>query len=94
MVQRLQEKKILVGKCTNYFSKLGVAEFSCEAAVVKKGDELLVTGPTTGVVHFSADEIREDLVPVDKTTKGIRFSIKTPTLVRRNDKVFIWQEVE
>jgi putative protease len=87
-------KKILVGKCTNYFSKLGVAEFSCEAAVVKKGDELLVTGPTTGVVHFSADEIREDLVPVDKTTKGIRFSIKTPTLVRRNDKVFIWQEVE
>jgi putative protease len=87
-------KKILVGKCTNYFSKLGVAEFSCEAAVVKKGDELLVTGPTTGVVHFSADEIREDLVPVEKTTKGIRFSIKTPALIRRNDKVFIWQEVE
>jgi putative protease len=85
------KKKILVGKCTNYFSKLGVAEFSCEASEVLVGDELLVTGPTTGVVNFVVDEIREDLQPVQKTTKGIRFSVKTPELVRRNDKVFIWR---
>ncbi len=84
--------KVLVGKCTNYFTQLGVAEFSCEASEVEMGDTLLVTGPTTGIMEFSADEIREDLKPVGKTTKGVRFSLKTPNLVRRNDKLFKWVE--
>jgi len=88
------KKKILVGKCSNYFSKLGVAEFTCEANEVEVGDELLITGPTTGVVNFIIDEIREDMKPVKKTTKGIRFSVKTPELVRRNDKVFLWKLME
>jgi putative protease len=87
------KKKLLVGKCTNYFSKLGVAEFSCEASVVEIGDELLITGPTTGVVTILVDEIREDLKPVQKTTKGVRFSVKTPAVVRRNDKVFMWKDI-
>ena len=87
-------KKILVGKCTNYFSKLGVAEFSCEASEVEVGDELLITGPTTGLVQFVVEEIREDLKPVKITTKGVRFSVKTPELLRRGDKVFKWKEIE
>lgn len=91
---KASKKKILVGKCTNYFTKLGVAEFSCEAAEVEVGDELLITGPTTGVVNFEIDEIREDLKPVEKTSKGVRFSVKTPELVRRNDKVFLWKLME
>ncbi len=86
-------KKILVGKCTNYFSKLGVAEFISEANTVKTGDRLLVTGPTTGMVSFDADELREDLVVVLKTTQGKRFSIKTPELIRRNDKLFLWNDI-
>lgn len=81
-------KKIYVGKCTNFFSKLGVAEFTCEASELNVGEELVITGPTTGVVQFVPEEIREDLVAVKKTNKGIRFSIKTPELVRRNDKLF------
>lgn len=81
-------KKIYVGKCTNYFSKLGVAEFTCEASEYSLGEELIITGPTTGVVQFIPEEIREDLVAVEKTNKGVRFSIKTPDLVRRNDKLF------
>lgn len=88
------KKKIIVGKCTNYFTKLGVAEFSCEASEVKVGDEILITGPTTGVVNFVVEEIREDLKSVETTTKGVRFSIKTPELVRRNDKIFLWNLVE
>ncbi len=86
-------KKILVGKCTNYFSKLGVAEFISEANTVKTGDRLLVTGPTTGMISFDADELREDLVVVLKTTQGKRFSIKTPDLIRRNDKLFLWNDI-
>jgi U32 family peptidase len=87
------KKKILVGKCTNYFSNLGVAEFSCEASEVEVGDELLVTGPTTGVVQLLVDEIREDLKPVLKTSKGVRFSVKTPELIRRGDKIFLWKDM-
>lgn len=86
--------KVLVGKCTNYFTLLGVAEFSCEASEVETGDELLVTGPTTGVVSFLADEIREDLLPVQKTTKGLKFSVKTPEIIRRNDKLFKWVDTK
>lgn len=81
-------KKIYVGKCSNYFSKLGVAEFTCEASDLDLGNEVIITGPTTGVVQFIPDEIREDLVAVNKTSKGVKFSIKVPDLVRRGDKLF------
>lgn len=89
---KASRKKIYVGKCTNYFSKLGVAEFTCEASEMQLGEELIITGPTTGVVQFIPDEIREDLHPVEKTNKGIRFSVKVPELVRRNDKLFRFTE--
>ncbi len=91
---KASRKKILVGKCTNYFSKLGVAEFISEANTVKTGDRLLITGPTTGMVSFDAEELREDLIVVTETTQGKRFSVKTPELVRRNDKLFLWNDVE
>ncbi len=81
-------KKVYVGKCTNYFSKLGVAEFTCEASEMNNGEEIIITGPTTGVVQFIPEEIREDLVVVNMTNKGVKFSIKVPELVRRNDKLF------
>ncbi|MCG8701617.1 MAG: U32 family peptidase [Bacteroidales bacterium] len=86
-------RKKYIGKCTNYFSNIGVAEFTCEADVVTVGNEILVIGPTTGVVEMTIEEIREDLKPVEKTTQGTRFSIKTPELVRRGDKLYLWEEV-
>jgi len=52
------EKKAYVGKGVKYFSKLGVAEFKLEAGEIRKGDKLLVTGPTTGALYFTADELR------------------------------------
>ncbi len=85
---RATRKKIYVGKCTNYFSKLGVGEFTCEASELNLGEEVIITGETTGVVQYTPEEIREDLVNVEKTNKGIRFSLPVPELVRRNDKLF------
>lgn len=81
-------KKVLIGKCTNYFQKIGVAEFLVEAQSISKGDEILVTGETTGAYEDFADEIRVDLKPVDKAEKGEYFSMKTKSIVRRNDKLF------
>ena len=82
------EKKVYVGKGVKYFSKLGVAEFAIEAADIKKGDKLLITGPTTGVVYMTADEIRYDLKPVDEALKGQRVSMPVPAKVRPSDKLF------
>ena len=82
------EKKVYVGKGVKYFSKLGVAEFAIEAADIKKGDKLLITGPTTGVLYMTADEIRYDLKPVDEALKGQRVSMPVPAKVRPSDKLF------
>lgn len=83
------EKKVYCGKGIKYFSKLGVAEFQIEATRLHKGDRLLVTGPTTGVMYLNADEIRYDLRPVDTAEKGWRVSLPVPDKVRPSDKLFI-----
>lgn len=81
-------KKVYIGKVTNYFSKIGVAEFLLEAQYLEVGDEILITGETTGAYEDKADEIRVELKPVDRVEKGTYFSLKTKELIRRNDKLF------
>ncbi|WP_337775573.1 peptidase U32 family protein [Prevotella pectinovora] len=88
------EKKVYVGKGVKYFSKLGVAEFAIEAADFKKGDKLLITGPTTGVIYMNADEIRYDLEPVEEARKGQRVSMPVLAKVRPSDKLFKLERVE
>ena len=86
------ERKVYVGKGIKYFSKLGVAEFAIEAADFKKGDKLLITGPTTGVIYLDADEIRYDLKPASEALKGQRISMPVPAKVRPSDKLFKLQK--
>lgn len=82
------EKKVLVGKVVKYFSKLNVAEIAVEASDFNKGDKLLITGPTTGVMYLNADEIRYDLKPVDTAKQGERVSIPVKGKVRPSDKIY------
>ena len=81
-------KKVYIGKCTNFFQKIGVAEFLLEAQSLSVGDEILVTGETTGAYEDVVEEVRVDLKPVNIVEKGTYFSIKTKDVVRRNDKLF------
>lgn len=81
-------KKVYIGKCTNFFQKIGVAEFLLEAQTLSVGDEILVTGETTGAYEDIVEEVRVDLQPVQTVEKGTYFSIKTKDIVRRNDKLF------
>jgi putative protease len=85
---RATRKKIYMGKCTNYFSKIGVAEFKLETRNLNVGDEIIVTGPTTGVVQTSVKEIRVDLKPVEEGKKGERISVPVEPKIRRADKLF------
>ena len=82
------ERKVYIGKGVKYFSKLGVAEFTVEAADFKLGDKLLVTGPTTGVMYLEAKEIRLELDPVDYAPKGTHVSIPVPGKIRQSAKLF------
>ena len=81
-------RKIYIGKVTNYFTKIGVAEILLEAQYLNKGDEILITGETTGAYEDFANEIHVDQHVVDRVEKGSYFSIKTKEIIRRNDKVF------
>ena len=84
------KKKILLGKVTNYFTNLQVAEFKLESFDLKVGDEILIQGPTTGTIQMKVPEIRVDLQPVEKVEKGILFSVQVPGKIRRGDKLYKW----
>lgn len=84
------KRKIYLGKITNYFTKLNVAEIKLENGDLKKGDTILITGPTTGVIEYIVNEIRVDLKVSEKALKGEVCSIKSPEYLRRSDKVFMW----
>ena len=85
--------KVYAAKGQRYFSNIGVAEFLMEAGELHVGDEIIITGPTTGAVPVTIDEIRVDLKPVEKTVKGERFSIKVADKIRPSDKMFLWKDI-
>jgi putative protease len=82
------KRKVYVAKGIKYFSGLGVAEFEMESQALKRGDEILITGPTTGAVMQTIDEIRVHLKPVEETVKGERFSFKVKEKVRPSDRMY------
>lgn len=71
-----------------YFPRLGVAEFLLEAGEIRVGDELLVTGPTTGALEFKAGELRLDSGVTDKVVKGDVFSVAVPAKIRLSDRLY------
>ena len=82
------ERKVYIGRGTKYYSKLGVAEFTVEANTFEVGDKLLITGPTTGVIYVTPEEIHDDNGPVAVAQQGTRVSIAVPAKVRPSDKLF------
>ena len=82
------EKKVYVGRGVKYFSRLGVAEFVIEATEINEGDRLCITGPTTGLIYLTADDMRYELQRVSTAQKGWHISIKVPEKVRPSDKLF------
>lgn len=82
--------KTNAGRVVKYYSKLGVAELELESGFIRRGEELLITGPTTGAVFFSADDLRvEDQSVAEIDQKGLRFSIAVPEKVRPNDRLYV-----
>lgn len=84
------KRKEYIGKGVKYFSNLGVAEFLLESGELSVGEEILITGPTTGALFVVVEEIRVALKSVDKVTKGQHFSIKLDKKIRPSDKLYKW----
>jgi putative protease len=82
------QRKIYVGKGLNYFSNLKVGEFKLETGPLKIGDEIIITGPTTGIVKTVVSEIQLDMKPVEEAPKGSYISIPIDTKIRKSDKLY------
>ncbi len=85
------KRKIYIGKVTNYFSRLSVAEIKLEAGDLSRGDTIIFTGPTTGITEHIVTDLRDEATnPAEKVSRGTLCSVLLPVQVRRSDKVFRW----
>ena len=83
------ERKVYVGRGTKYYSRLGLGEFHIEATELHVGDKFLVTGPTTGAVYGTIEEMHDDSnQPVQVARQGSNVSFRVDAKVRRSDKLF------
>jgi U32 family peptidase len=81
-------RKQYVGKGTNYFDRIGVAEFLIENEDISIGDEILIIGPTTGVIEIRVSELRVENKNVERATKGELCSLPVSSVIRRSDKLY------
>jgi putative protease len=88
---RATRKKVFAGKCTNFFKNISVAEFYLEATQeIREGDELLITGETTGAYELVAKDLHDGKGKLrTEIKKGEYFAIKTDKIVRRGDRIFL-----
>ncbi|MBP5572397.1 MAG: U32 family peptidase [Bacteroidales bacterium] len=83
-------RKVYVGKVTNWFDRIGVAEVTVETTSLHVGDEVMIIGRTTGVEEFTIDDMRVEFEPVPEAPKGVRCSLAVPHKVHRGDKLYKW----
>lgn len=77
-----------IGKALHYFSKTNIGEFVLESGDLSIGDDVLITGNTTGISKFKVESIFVDEKPVDKAKKSNIITVKVPERIRKNDKLF------
>ena len=80
-------RKVYVGKVTNWFDRIGVAEIQVEATDLHLGDELLFIGRTTGILEMKVDDLRVDFEPASVARQGIRCSVAVPLEGMPEDRV-------
>ena len=89
------ERKVYCGRGVKYYARLGVAEFRVEATELHLGDKFLITGPTTGAIYGTIDEMHgDDGQPITVAEKGTNISLKVDTRIRQSDKLFRIDKVE
>ncbi|OGH86786.1 MAG: collagenase [Candidatus Magasanikbacteria bacterium RIFOXYC2_FULL_40_16] len=83
------KENIFLGQAKNYFVKKGVAEFLIETGEVKNGDDLLITGETTGVMKIKLADLQVDGHSSKTAKKGDLITFAVPDRIRKSDKLFV-----
>ncbi|MDY6147996.1 MAG: peptidase U32 family protein [Porphyromonas sp.] len=86
------KEKEYIAKVIKHFGKIGVAEIELESGELNVGDQILIIGPTTGVIDINVAEIRYELAPVTFAKKGQRVSLPVPQKVRPADRVYLFKD--
>jgi putative protease len=82
------KRKVYIGKGMKYYDAAGIGEFCIEAQGVKLGDELLITGPTTGVIETTMSQMRVEDEPVEQAKRGVTITFPVNEKVRPSDKLY------
>ncbi|MBL7827900.1 MAG: U32 family peptidase [Saprospiraceae bacterium] len=85
---KASKKKVYLAKGVKYFDKAGVGEFVCETHSLSVGDEIMITGPTTGYLQLKVNELRVNNLPTEKVNKGEHFSLHIGEKIRPSDKLY------
>ncbi|MBN2420847.1 U32 family peptidase [Candidatus Woesearchaeota archaeon] len=88
------KEKVHIGYVENYFPKPNVAQIIIESCKIKENDEILIIGPTTGVLQFKLQSLFVNEKPAKEAKKGDDLTIKVPDKVRKNDKVYVFSKKE
>ena len=86
------KQKVQLGKVSNFYNKIGVAEFKVETQGFELGDKLAFIGPTTGYEEIIVEKIYTNKGEVKEAKKSEVVSIKVNSKVRENDKVYLIKE--
>jgi putative protease len=82
------KKKIYLAKGVKYYDQLQVAEFQCEAHKISVGDEIIISGPTTGYIQMEVDVIHVNRTSVPTAEQGQNFTIPMAQKIRPSDKLY------
>jgi len=82
------KRKVYIGKGMKYYEASGIGEFYIEAQGCQVGDELIITGPTTGVIETKLTEMRLDNEPIEAVKRGSTITFPVAEKVRPSDKLY------
>ena len=82
------QKKVYIGKAMHFFPKTNISEFKIEAFDIKRGDKLLITGPTTGVQELILEDMYVNDQLSESAKKGDSCTFRTELRPRPSDKLY------
>ncbi len=88
------KRKVYIGKGVKFYDEAGIGEFFIEAQGVRVGDELLITGPTTGVIETTLTSMRVEDEPAEQVKRGVTITFPIREKIRPSDKLYKLVPVE
>lgn len=82
------KKKIYLAKGLKYYDQAQAGEFKCESHSLSVGDEIMISGPTTGYVQMKVNELRIENKSIDSVKKGDVFTLFSEEKIRPSDKLY------